>query len=116
MIGHDDDLMLRLNSQNCPKFSKGLQEHEQHVDELTKEYQKSFYPRLAEMMGQASVTRSEAVDLCEYINWADLHEVELTISATQDDFKNCAGLLTAVDEYVNFVDEQLGNLGSNQFK
>lgn len=65
------------------------------------------------MIGQASVKRSEALALCEYIHWADLHGVELNIAASQDDVQNCAGLLIAADDYVNFVDEQLGNIGSN---
>lgn len=38
MDGHDDDLMLRLNAENCPKFSKGLEDHEQYIDALTKDH------------------------------------------------------------------------------
>jgi hypothetical protein len=68
------------------------------------------------MIGQANVTRSEAIDLCEYIHWADLHEISLNITASHDDVHNCHGLLKSVDKYVNYVDEKLGNIASNQFK
>jgi hypothetical protein len=82
MVGHDDDLMLRLNAENCPKFGKALVENEHYIHDLTKDYEKNFYPKLAKLIDRENVTRAEAIDLCEYIQWADLHEVALSVSVS----------------------------------
>jgi hypothetical protein len=55
-------------------------DNEHYINELTKGYEKHFFPRLAKLIDRENVTRAEAIDLCEYIQWADLHEVALTIS------------------------------------
>jgi len=47
MVGHDADLMLRLNGQNCPKFGQALEDNVEYLDNLTKPYEQFFFPRLA---------------------------------------------------------------------
>ena len=47
MVGHDDDLMLRLNGENCPKFGQALKDNEELLNNLTKRFENKFYPRLA---------------------------------------------------------------------
>jgi hypothetical protein len=38
MVGHDDDLMLRLNGENCPRFGQALKDYSAYLDELTAKY------------------------------------------------------------------------------
>jgi len=116
MVGHDDDLLLRLNGENCPKFGQALEDNKEHLDKLTKKFEKHFFPRLAHLIGKENITREEALDLCEYVHWADLHEVELNVTLTREDVHHCHGLLIAVDKYISHVDKKLNQIATNYFR
>jgi hypothetical protein len=113
MVGHDDDLMLRLNGENCPKFGQALKDNEELLNNLTKRFENKFYPRLAQLINKQNITREEAINLCEYVHWADLHEVELNVTLTREDVHHCHGLISAIDKYLGHVDKQLNHIATN---
>jgi len=80
MVGVDDDLMLRLTPDNCPAFKDGLSEYNSVLQTYIHTYKTSFFPRLASLFGYTAVTLTDALEMCQYLEWADLHNVELDIN------------------------------------
>jgi hypothetical protein len=68
------------------------------------------------MVGAQNITNEQAFQICEYLLWADLHEVELKVPFTYGDVHHCFGLQKAFDQYYNYVDASLQQLGATQFK
>lgn len=42
--------------------------------------------------------------MCQYLQWADLHNVELTINFNAEDLDQCAGLEATLISYQQYVD------------
>lgn len=53
--------------------------------------------------------------MCQYLSWADLHNVFLTISFDQTDLDTCKNLDKVLINYAQFVDSKLNHLSSTQF-
>jgi len=71
--------------------------------------------RLANLFEKEAVQIDEAVQMCEYMAWADLHNIELTVEYVQEDLDNCWGLEGEILSYYNSVDEKLSYLASTEF-
>jgi hypothetical protein len=67
-------------------------------------YQDWFQHYLADKFGRTSWDLGDAMEACRYLHWADLHEVELTLTYTQNDLDICTMLLGKVDQYFLTVD------------
>ncbi len=98
MVGHDDDLMLRLNAGNCASWKQGLVENEAVLHTLLEPFQ-SLFLRLATLFGESEVNKEEAVEMCSYLKWADLHNVELSIEYAQEDLTQCNQLDVALETF-----------------
>jgi hypothetical protein len=103
---------MRLNEKNCPVFKQGLVDNYDTLKNLTKDFEQNFFPRLAHIFGYCGIGLAEAVEMCQYLQWADLHNIKLTVPYTQDDLDQCSGLDVAMFEYFNFVDESLNHIAA----
>mmetsp|Transcript_30662 Transcript_30662/g.22731 ORF Transcript_30662/g.22731 Transcript_30662/m.22731 type:complete len:123 (+) Transcript_30662:730-1098(+) len=50
--------------------------------------------------------------MCQYLSWADLHNVALTISYTASDLSECSRLNDVLNAYILDVDKSLNYLAS----
>jgi hypothetical protein len=83
------------------------------VDQL--EHFDHFFSRLSTLFEVADVNYLEATEMCQYLQWADLHNVELTINFTQNDLHECSHLDTVLIKYDQHIDQQLDLLSSTEF-
>jgi hypothetical protein len=51
MVAHSDDLMLRLNEENCFAFESALEENIQTLLEYVAPFNSTLFPRLAKYFG-----------------------------------------------------------------
>jgi len=116
MDSHKDDLMLKLTANNCPAFGQALKDNYPTLKDMIKGFETDLFPRLEHMFGYCGIGLAEAVEMCQYLQWADLHNVELQFTYTQDDLDECQGLDVAMIEYFNIVDESLQFIASTQFR
>lgn len=56
-----------------------------------------------------------ALSFCEYLKWADLHGVALSIDVTADDITKCDAIKTALYQFYIDQDTTLNFLASNTF-
>lgn len=115
MFGHNDDLLLRLNEKNCPAFGNALVEYDSVLQQYIQPFKTTFFPHLAKMFGYRGVDFQQAVQMCQYLEWADLHNVDLDITYSSDDLSQCSALESAYYKYVVLVDDNLSSLGAMEF-
>lgn len=77
---------------------------------------KDFITKLEGWFGQANVQNSEQVmSACDYLKWADLHDIALTFNYLSSDIDQCNAIINSYYSFVLDTDERLGYLGANQF-
>jgi hypothetical protein len=52
--------------------------------------------------------------MCDYLEWADLHNVPLTINYSSNDLKQCGELESAYLQYLALVDDNLQLLATSE--
>eukprot|EP00350_Pseudokeronopsis_sp_OXSARD2_P000638 CAMPEP_0170541408 /NCGR_PEP_ID=MMETSP0211-20121228/1145_1 /TAXON_ID=311385 /ORGANISM="Pseudokeronopsis sp., Strain OXSARD2" /LENGTH=266 /DNA_ID=CAMNT_0010844119 /DNA_START=542 /DNA_END=1342 /DNA_ORIENTATION=- len=114
MVAHEDDFMLRLNQENCPLFKATLEAQYQTLETELKSFE-NFFLRLEDMFEVASVDAKEATKMCQYLQWADLHNVALTLDAKASDLSECNRLDEVLLAFVVDVDRSLSYLGASDF-
>lgn len=101
-MGADDDYILGLNTENCPAFAKAINDNYQAFENNAKTTFSKLITNLEKYFDSSKPDIKTVLSYCEYIKWADLHNVPLTFDFTSDDVKDCDDLNTA---YVNFYIE-----------
>lgn len=56
---------------------------------------------------------NDALNACEYLNWADYHDIDLSINYLQSDLTQCNSLTVAYYNFVLDLDESLNYLAAN---
>ena len=99
MEGPDDDTLLGLNAKNCKKFAEGISQNYNDFEDMTKKY-KDFQSSLSQKFGNSyDFTQAETFAACEYIEWADLHGVDLEIVYGTYELKTCSEFIATVNNY-----------------
>lgn len=93
-MGADDDFILNLNSDNCPAFKKAVDTNWPAFENSVLTNNKDFLTRLAGFFGQTNADLKTSLSYCQYLKWADLHNVALSFAFTDDDVSKCDGLNT----------------------
>ena len=57
----------------------------------------------------------DGLNACEYLTWADYHDIDLTFTYLQSDIDSCNALAISYYNFVLDVDESLNYLAANQF-
>ncbi len=114
--GHEDDLMLHLDGNNCPKFNTSLVQAWPAYESSTKAKFGDFLTRLGQLYGTGSqMGVMDGLNACEYLSWAYYHDIQLTFSYAQTDIDSCNNLTNSYYNYYLDVDESLGYLAANQY-
>jgi hypothetical protein len=75
---------------------------------------KDFLTRLGQLFG-TNMGVSDALNACEYMNWAYYHDIDLQFNYLQSDLTQCNSLTVAYYTFVLDLDESLNYLAANQF-
>ncbi|CDW80158.1 histidine acid phosphatase family protein [Stylonychia lemnae] len=115
VMGADDDFILNLSVDNCPAYKKSINDNWAAFENSIQTNNKDFIGRLAQFAGQTTLDLKTALDFCQYIKWADLHNVVLSFDFTSDDVSKCDGLNTQQNNFFVTQDQALNFIASNQF-
>lgn len=84
-MGADDDYILGLSTDNCPAFGKAINDNYGNFEKNAQTTFSKFLPILANYLKQQTIDIKTALSFCQYIKWADLHNVPLTFDFTPED-------------------------------
>jgi hypothetical protein len=112
VMGAEDDLILNLGEDNCPAFKKAVSTHwNSFTNDFTTSF-KDFMTRLNTLSGLTLDTNG-CLSFCEYLKWADLHNVALSIDVTADDQTKCDAMKTKLYDFYVAQDTALNFISSN---
>lgn len=115
VMGAEDDYMLALNADNCPTFGKAISDNYKTLEDNVQNTFKTFLTRLTGFFGVQSADTKTAISYCQYLKWADLHNVALSFDFTVDDISQCDAIVTLQNQFYADQDQKLGYLAANQF-
>lgn len=114
MVGADADYLLNLNPQNCPLFNASLKEQAE-TDGLSYDKYATFLVRLSQLFDEHTFDLPAGYSACQYLLWADLHSIDLTVDYTEEDLTTCNQIMSdAAKVYVD-TNFKLNNLAANEF-
>lgn len=99
---------------NCQKMNQSLTQAWPAFETKTKTTFNVFLARLGQLFGTGgSMEVMDAMNACQYLDWAYYHDIDLTFAYLQSDIDSCNSLSVSYYNYVLDVDEGLGYLASN---
>jgi hypothetical protein len=113
--GHEDDYMLHLDGNNCPKFNSSYTQAWPSYQAQAKTTYKDFLARLTTLFGSQQMEIPDALNACDYLSWAYYHDIDLTFTYAQSDIDSCNSLTNSYFNFVLDLDESLGYLAANQY-
>lgn len=97
-MGGEDDFILNLGEDNCPAFKKAISDNYNDFANKVQTNNKDFLTRLNTLSG-LTLDVPNALSFCEYLQWADMHNVALSIETNQDDIKKCTEIKNSLYQY-----------------
>ena len=89
------DMLLHLTDDNCPRLSQMLDKVENHyvtkqmMAQIDKDLEKTLFPDLRELANLPDASTQEMHNLCDYIYWMNVNDIELKFDLTTEQFNQC---------------------------
>ena len=115
VMGAEDDYILGLNETNCVNFKTQADAKWPAFAQQTTDSNKDFFSRLQSAFGLETIDINSARDVCKYIMWADLHDVQLSVQITNDDLQSCDSLLASITKFYTDINKDLNFIGAIEF-
>lgn len=113
MVGPMDDYILATSAENCAAYKTASENVKKSASfQATVQSFASFFTQLETLTGEKSVDYDSAVQICEYLAAADLHNKELTFALDQATLDKCHSLIDSTLVYQVTGDDMLWQLGS----
>jgi hypothetical protein len=111
------DLLTHLNDDNCAKDAGAKSDSKSHYDYsyLQSYFVNNYLTNLQNLTGWNNITSSNMSDICSYIYWAQIDNLELQFNPTVLDNDYCAGLGDAKEYLVSYGVDELWELGAFEF-
>ena len=115
MYAEADDLEFAFSGRNCYDFQLALNNSFDSINgNLTEKYE-ALFSNLSSYFGEDVDEVGSAVEMCEYLNWAYYHNVELIFNYSLYDIDACNSLNKDLYFSQYNVSEQLDGLATVSF-
>ncbi|CDW91251.1 histidine acid phosphatase family protein [Stylonychia lemnae] len=116
-VDADQDFLLHVDKDNCPRYGAvaSLTSSSDQYKNVQKYFTDNYKDQLQQLTNTTISTVKEMVDICGYLQWAELANLSLTFKPKPEDDNYCLALGDSKLYSVSYGLDELWKLGSFEF-